>query len=207
MATRQQKCRNTISTEMFTCLIFLLQRLETCNANKLNLVRYNVLGTKEADYDLHIDAETASPPKACLACCSENIVGGGRQEILIKDTPMYGKRVGIYVKARRIRCLECGKTLTERLPDVAEGQRMTTRLYRWIAARSRVPLKSLQGTVWPVPLVLACSGASFFLCLVSTSQGSPELSSVFSSPVRRVAASMRWPGMPPFSRPMMRPPW
>jgi hypothetical protein len=41
--------------------------------NKLNLVRYNVLGAKEADYYLHIDAETASPPKACLAFCSENI--------------------------------------------------------------------------------------------------------------------------------------
>lgn len=104
--------------------------------NKLNLSRYNILGTSETDHDLHIDAETVSPPKSCLACGSDNIVGGGRQEILIKDTPMYGKRVGIYVKARRIRCLDCGKTLTERLPDVAESQRMTTRLYRWIAERS-----------------------------------------------------------------------
>jgi transposase len=107
--------------------------------NNLNLARYNVLGTKETDHDLHIDAETVSQPKTCLACGSENIVGGGRQEILIKDTPMYGKRVGIYVKARRMRCLDCGKTLTERLPDVADGQRMTTRLYRWIAARSTFP--------------------------------------------------------------------
>lgn len=104
--------------------------------NKLNLSRYNIIGSSETDHDLHIDAETVSPPKSCLACGSDNIVGGGRQEILIKDTPMYGKRVGIYVKARRIRCIDCGKTLTERLPDVAESQRMTTRLYRWIAERS-----------------------------------------------------------------------
>ena len=104
--------------------------------NKLNLSRYTILGTSETDHDLHIDAETTSPPKSCLECGSDNVVGGGRQEVLIKDTPMYGKRVGIYVKARRIRCLDCGKTLTERLPDVAESQRMTTRLYRWIAERS-----------------------------------------------------------------------
>lgn len=104
--------------------------------NKLNLSCYTILGTSETDHDLHIDAETTSPPKLCLECGSDNVVGGGRQEVLIKDTPMYGKRVGIYVKARRIRCLDCGKTLTERLPDVAESQRMTTRLYRWIAERS-----------------------------------------------------------------------
>jgi len=104
--------------------------------NKLNLSHYNILGTSETDHDLHIDAETVSPPKSCIECGSDNVVGGGRQEILIKDTPMYGKRVGIYVKARRIRCLDCGKTLTERLPGVAESQRMTTRLYRWIAERS-----------------------------------------------------------------------
>ena len=104
--------------------------------NKLNLPQYNILNTTESDHDLHIDAETVSSPKSCLECGSDNVVGGGRQEILIKDTPMYGKRVGIYVKARRIRCLDCGKTLTERLPGVAESQRMTTRLYRWIVERS-----------------------------------------------------------------------
>lgn len=93
--------------------------------NKLNLPRYNVISTKETGHDLqHIDAETVHTPKGCLVCGSENTVGGGRQEIPIKDTPMYGKRVGIYVKTRRIRCLDCGKTITERLPEVVEGSRM-----------------------------------------------------------------------------------
>ena len=104
--------------------------------NKLNLPRYDVLSTKETDHDLHIEVETVLPPKTCFSCNSDNIVGGGRQEILIKDTPMYGKRVGIYVKARRFQCRSCGKTHTERLPDVVEGARMTTRLYNWIASRS-----------------------------------------------------------------------
>jgi transposase len=104
--------------------------------NILNLPRYNVLSAKEEDHDYHIKAETVCPPKTCLACGSEDLVGGGRQEVLVKDTPMYGKRVGIYVQARRLRCRGCGKTHTERLPDVVEGQRITSRLYRFIGEQS-----------------------------------------------------------------------
>lgn len=104
--------------------------------NILNLSRYNVLSTKLDDHDYHIEVETDIPPKCCLACGSDNIVGGGRQEILIKDLPMHGKRVGIYVKARRFRCRDCGKTLTEQLPNVVEGQRMTHRLHKWVGEHS-----------------------------------------------------------------------
>lgn len=104
--------------------------------NILNLPRYNVLSSRLDDHDYHIEVETAIPPENCLACGSDNIVGGGRQEILIKDLPMHGKRVGIYVKARRFRCRDCGKTLTEQLPNVVEGQRMTHRLHKWIGEHS-----------------------------------------------------------------------
>lgn len=104
--------------------------------NVLNLSKYNILASKLDAHDYHIEVETANPPTACIECGSEDIVGGGRQEVLIKDLPMHGKRVGIYVKARRLRCRSCGKTVTERLPDVAEGQRMTTRLHRWIGEQS-----------------------------------------------------------------------
>jgi transposase len=55
---------------------------------------------------------------------------------MIRDTPMHGRRVAVYVQARRFRCRDCGKTITERLPDVAEGQRMTQRLYTWICRKS-----------------------------------------------------------------------
>jgi transposase len=117
---------------MTTILSFGAAEME----NVLNLPRYNVLSVKEETHDYHIDAETAIPPDKCLECGSDNIVGGGRQEILIKDLPMHGKRVGIYVKARRFRCRDCGKTTTERLPHVADGQRMTDRLHTWICRES-----------------------------------------------------------------------
>lgn len=104
--------------------------------NVLNLPLFTVLAVEEIAHDYHIDAETTNPPKTCSDCGSDNIVGGGRQEILIKDLPMHGKRVGIYVKARRIHCRSCGKTITEKLPHVVEGQRMTDRLYTWLARES-----------------------------------------------------------------------
>lgn len=105
-------------------------------ANILNLPYYTVMSVNESEHDYHISAETSSPDKTCIYCFSTNTLGGGRQEILIKDLPMHGKRVGIYVQARRFRCLACGRTHTERLPYVTEGQRMTGRLIRWIGQQS-----------------------------------------------------------------------
>ena len=104
--------------------------------NILNLPNYHILDCDQSEHDYHIRAETAKPTDCCLDCGSKNIVGGGRQEIMIRDTPMHGRRVAIYVQARRFRCRDCGKTITERLPDVAEGQRMTQRLYAWICRKS-----------------------------------------------------------------------
>ncbi|ACD93957.1 ISL3 family transposase [Trichlorobacter lovleyi] len=102
----------------------------------LNLRRYHVLSTREDTHDYHIAAETANPPTQCIHCGSDNLVGGGRQEIMIRDHLVHAKRVAIYVSARRLHCRECNKTFTESLPDVAEGKRMTARLYQWIAEQS-----------------------------------------------------------------------
>lgn len=106
--------------------------------NILNLLNYNILSIKEDVNDYHIDVETAVPNQICQTCCSADVVGGGRQEILIKDLPIHGKRVGIYVKARRFRCVACNKTHVERLPNVSVGQRMTERLYTYICRQSVV---------------------------------------------------------------------
>lgn len=40
---------------------------------------------------------------------ASNHVGFGRREQLIKDLPMHGKRVGIYVNTRRMKCKSCTK--------------------------------------------------------------------------------------------------
>ena len=104
--------------------------------NVLNLPAYKVLGSTESEHDYHIKAETASPLTVCSNCRSREVVGYGRVEVLVHDLPMHGKRVGIYVDARRFKCKSCGKTFMEHLPEVNANRWMTERLVKWIGQRS-----------------------------------------------------------------------
>jgi len=105
-------------------------------ANLLNLREYEITRLDENDHDYHVWAEVKQPPTACLYCRSDNLVGFGRREQLIKDLPMHGKRVGLYVNARRMQCRTCDRTFTELLPAVDEKRAMTTRLLAWIGKAS-----------------------------------------------------------------------
>lgn len=104
--------------------------------NVLNLPAYKVLGSTESEHDYHIKAETAAPLTVCSNCRSREVVGYGRVEVLVHDLPMHGKRVGIYVDARRFKCKSCGKTFMEHLPEVNANRWMTERLVKWIGQRS-----------------------------------------------------------------------
>ncbi|HQR82893.1 MAG TPA: transposase family protein, partial [Thiotrichales bacterium] len=84
--------------------------------NILNLPAFDVLEVVEDNHDYHVRVETRQAPKVCACCGSHNIIGSGRRENLVKDLPMHGKRVGIYVNLRRMKCHACGKTFSESLP-------------------------------------------------------------------------------------------
>lgn len=104
--------------------------------NILNLPQYRVLKVDEAEHDYHIYTEIAAEQVACPHCRSLKIQRWGTREILFKDLPMHGKRVGMYVRARRLRCDECGRTFQEALPALAEKRLMTLRLIGWIGQQS-----------------------------------------------------------------------
>lgn len=104
--------------------------------NILNLPAFNVLEVTEDTHDYHIRVETKQSPKVCACCGSDNIIGSGRRENLVKDLPMHGKRVGIYVNLRRMKCHACGKTFSESLPDVDDKRGMTNRLLEWAGKQS-----------------------------------------------------------------------
>lgn len=104
--------------------------------NVLNLPAYRVLGSTESEHDYHIKAETAEPLTICSNCRSREVVGYGRVAVLVHDLPMHGKRVGIYVDARRFKCKSCSKTFMEHLPDVNANRWMTDRLVKWVGQRS-----------------------------------------------------------------------
>ena len=71
-------------------------------ANILNLPAYAITKVLEEEHDYHIYAEVVERRlSACPSCCSARIVGYGRREQLVRDLPIHGKRVGIYVDTRR----------------------------------------------------------------------------------------------------------
>lgn len=105
-------------------------------ANILNLPSYTVTALQENDHDYHIDAIAKDRPERCPHCQSDNLVGFGRREQMVKDLPMHGKRVGLYVETKRFQCRSCTKTFYESLPDVDEKRMMTSRLAAWVGKQA-----------------------------------------------------------------------
>lgn len=105
-------------------------------ANILNLPAYTVTEIQETEHDYHINAETTAAPQTCPHCSSDNLVGFGRNEQLVRDLPIHGKRVGIYVDTKRYQCRSCNKTFYERLPAVDGKRMMTSRLVKWMGEQS-----------------------------------------------------------------------
>jgi transposase len=105
--------------------------------NALNLPAYVVLDTQQDEHDLHFFLETISPPSICLCCGSVkgDIVGYGRDMQIFMDTPMYGKRVGLHINRRRMKCRDCNSTFLEPLRDMHDGHRATRRLVEYIEKR------------------------------------------------------------------------
>jgi len=78
----------------------------------------------------------------CPHCRSDSIVGFGRREQMVRDLPMHGKRVGLYIDTRRYKCMRCSqsqdKTVTfyETLPEIDEKRLMTRRLTAWMGKQA-----------------------------------------------------------------------
>jgi len=105
-------------------------------ANILNLPAYAVTAVQETDHDYHVDATVKNTIKACPHCLAPDPLGFGRREQMVKDLPMHGKRVGIYIDTRRHRCKSCRKTFYESLPAIDERRAMTTRLAQWVGKQA-----------------------------------------------------------------------
>ena len=104
--------------------------------NIIHLPAYSVIKVNDTDHDYHIYAEVTGKPAFCPHCDSRSFVGFGRREQLIRDLPMHGKRVGIYIDTHRFKCRGCDKTFYEILPDMDEKRLMTSRLVKWIGQQS-----------------------------------------------------------------------
>jgi transposase len=104
--------------------------------NILNLSAYEIANFKETEHDYHIFAKTKVPSSICPRCGSKKTVGHGSDDITVKDLPIHGRRVGVYIGARRYKCRDCGKTFTEALPHVNSKRLMTDRLVQYVGAQA-----------------------------------------------------------------------
>lgn len=105
-------------------------------ANLLNLSSYVVKALAENDHDYHIDAESKLPVTNCPHCQSNMLYKFGNREQMVRDLPMHGKRVGLYINTRRYRCQDCFKTFYEALPDIDDKRLMTKRLTAWMGKQA-----------------------------------------------------------------------
>jgi transposase len=106
------------------------------NINFLNFPSLVVDGFSEDNNDYHVHAHSELNHSGCPACHGMRVVGFGRNEQLVKDLPMHGKRVGIYFDTRRFRCNDCSRTFLEKHPDFHSERAMTARLAKWIGQQS-----------------------------------------------------------------------
>ena len=108
--------------------------------NRLGMKDWIVLETQEDAYNMRVVAGKPVQPEVCPRCGVENprVYKHDQQDQTFMDTPMHGKRVGIQVVRQRWRCLECGKTFQQLLPEMDEKRNMTRRLVDYIRERSLV---------------------------------------------------------------------
>lgn len=100
--------------------------------NILGIEGVNVVGTSQDDDNIQIKAETQEGKNSCPHCFSANVVKFGMKPEIIMDTPVHGKRCGIHLQRRRMRCNACNKTFMESIIWKDKKRQMTNRLIAYI---------------------------------------------------------------------------
>lgn len=104
--------------------------------NFLNLPSWEIASTKETDDDYEITARPIHSLTACPFCGKAQLLRHGTDAQEIHDVPSHGKRVTIFIDHQRWRCVSCGRTFFEPLPDVDEKRFCTKRLIKYLERRS-----------------------------------------------------------------------
>jgi|JTFO01.1.fsa_nt_gb transposase len=101
-------------------------------ANILNLPEFEITEIDETDHDYRIDVQSVADIQSCAHCQHHEMVRFGRRTEVIMDTPIHGKRVGIWINRRRYRCQGCGRTFYEPIKCKDSKRLATNRLVAFI---------------------------------------------------------------------------
>jgi len=104
----------------------------------LNLPNWKVISTEENASSFYITAEIEGEPRACPHCgvLHPKLQQFGKREQEVPDLPIRFKQTIIRAVTQRYRCLECGRTFYESLPQVDEKRQATCRLVEHIRLAS-----------------------------------------------------------------------
>lgn len=98
----------------------------------LHPLKAKVVGFHEEAEEYSFQVEYPDPP-VCTACgvCGE-VVRFGKKEMKLRDLPLHGRWVTLWLIRRRYLCRACNGTFSPSLPEMAEHHRMTKRLADYI---------------------------------------------------------------------------
>jgi len=80
-------------------------------------------------YQVHVTVDCEVPACGCLL---PKIVKNGTKQVMFFDTPMHGRKVGIWVQRQRYLCQTCHRTLAPQVPHMHHKHDMTERLVDYI---------------------------------------------------------------------------
>lgn len=100
-------------------------------ATMLNLPQLKQTGLVEdpLQYQVHVTCDVPIPECGCLI---PKLVRNGTKKVMFMDTPMHGKKVGIWVARQRYLCQSCRKTIYADVPHMHIKHDMTERLVSYI---------------------------------------------------------------------------
>jgi transposase len=96
--------------------------------NLKNLVEVNRV---ESPGQYEVEATVIGTPPTC-GCLFPNLVKNGRRRSMFFDTPIHGRKVGIWVLRQRYQCTGCKRTYYEKIPHMHPKHDMTERLVEYI---------------------------------------------------------------------------
>lgn len=80
-------------------------------------------------YEIEVTIVGTAPT---CGCATPNLRKNGRRKSMFFDTPMHGKKVGIWVQRQRYQCTGCNRTIYETIPHMSREHDMTERLVDYI---------------------------------------------------------------------------
>ena len=94
----------------------------------LKLVKVNKNQSKRF-FEIHLEHHDF---QSCKLCNSQSVKLHQWRTRKVKDSPIRGKIPILYIKHKRMMCLNCKKTYTETIPGIAKYGRVTERMQREI---------------------------------------------------------------------------